>query len=186
MSGFLAARFGTTRGLARLALSYPQALSVARVDPARVRRLVFVCQGNICRSAYAEEIARSLGLATASFGLSTDGGMSAHPPAVAAAALLGHDIAAHRTIRAEDFTPLPGDLLLAMEVRQLAQIAAGPRFAATPRTLLGLWASPPMPHLHDPFGLDDAYMLTCLRRIEHAVRRLPAAFPGAAVSAAPR
>ena len=50
-------RFGTLRGLVRLALSYPQlflGLGAGRpVDPATVRRLVFVCQGNICRSAFA-------------------------------------------------------------------------------------------------------------------------------------
>ena len=54
-------RFGTLRGLVRLALSYPQlflGLGAGRpVDPATVRRLVFVCQGNICRSAFAEAAA---------------------------------------------------------------------------------------------------------------------------------
>jgi protein-tyrosine phosphatase len=40
-------------------------------DPARVRRLVFVCHGNICRSAYAHVLARRAGARVASFGLST-------------------------------------------------------------------------------------------------------------------
>ncbi len=63
-------RFGTLRGLVRLALSYPQlflGLGAGRpVDPATVRRLVFVCQGNICRSAFAEAAARRAGLRAAS------------------------------------------------------------------------------------------------------------------------
>jgi len=64
-----------------------------------------------------------------------------------------------------------------MEVRQLDRLAADPQFVDVPRTLLGLWAHPPLPHLHDPFGLDDGYMLTCLRRIELAVSALADAFP---------
>jgi protein-tyrosine phosphatase len=177
----IASRFGTLRGLIRLALSYPQATFLPRTirtpDPAAIKRLVFVCQGNICRSAFAEIVAERLGLAAASFGLSTDAGKAAHPPATAAAAALGHDLSAHRTTRAQDFIVQPGDLLLAMEVRQLDRLAADPRFADVPRTLLGLWTHPMLPHLHDPFELDDAYMLTCLRRIDVAVSGLADAFP---------
>jgi len=184
--GAIRSRFGTTRGLVRLALSYPQAALLPQAmrhpDPASVRRLVFVCHGNICRSAFADVAARAIGLEVASFGLSTYADAPAHPPAVAAAAALGIDLAAHRTTPAEDFMPRPGDLLLAMELRQLARLAADPTLADAPRSLLGLWASPPVPHLHDPFGLDDAYMLTCFRRIEVAVRHLKTAFPGAAAS----
>ena len=184
----LTRRFGTARGLARLLLSYGQAalLLPRRVpDPWSVRRLVFVCQGNICRSAYAEEASRARGLAAASFGLSTLSGKPAYPPAVAAAAVLGRDLSAHRTTRREDFEPRPGDLLLAMEVRQLGRLAADPALAGAPRDLLGLWARPPVPHLHDPYGLDPAYMATCLARIETAVEALARAFPGAAASSAP-
>lgn len=183
-SSAFGARFGTARGLARLMLSYAQAAALPRAvrhpDPASVRRLVFVCHGNICRSAFAEVAARAIGLEAASFGLSTYAGAPAHPPAVAAAARLGYDLSAHRALPAADFDPRPGDLLFAMELRQLARLAADPRLAGVPRTLLGLWAAPPLPHLHDPFGLDDAYMLACLTRIERAVARLRPAFPGAA------
>lgn len=185
----LRARFGTARGLIRLALSYAQAAGLPRAvrhpDPRSVRRLVFVCHGNICRSAFAEAAARTIGLDAASFGLSTYGGGPAYPPAVAAAARLGIDLGTHRTTRAEDFALRPGDLLLAMELRQLIRLAGDERLAAAPRTLLGLWAAPPMPHLHDPFGLDEAYMLTCLERIERAVKRLKAAFPATALCEAP-
>jgi len=179
----LRSRFGTVRGVVRLALSYPQLVLLPTAsrnpDRAEIRRLVFVCHGNICRSAYAEVVARSLRVDAASFGLSTYAGGPAHPPAMEAARMLGHDMSAHRTTRVEDFDPHPGDLLLAMEVRQLDRLAADPRLGRSSRSLLGLWAQPPMPHLHDPFGLDDAYMVTCLKRIGVAVARLKDAFPGA-------
>ncbi|WP_066515468.1 arsenate reductase/protein-tyrosine-phosphatase family protein [Sphingobium cloacae] len=179
-------RFGTFRGLIRLALSYPQAVlrlaEERRPDPARVRRLVFLCQGNICRSAFAEAAARSAGLRAASFGLSAASGRGAHGPAIAAAAALGHDLSAHRAADIRDYVPEEGDLLLAMEVRQLHRLAADPRLRDRPRLLLGRWTRPALPHLHDPYGLDDRYMTQCLARIEKAVGALVNTFPGARLS----
>ncbi|HUD92029.1 phosphotyrosine protein phosphatase [Sphingobium sp.] len=178
--------FGTLRGLVRLAFSYPQLMfglsASQRPDPARVNRLVFVCQGNICRSAFAEVAARRAGLRTASFGLSTTTGRAAHPPAIAAARLLGHDLSVHSAIDLTDHVPEDGDLLLAMEVRQLHRLSADPRLQGLPRMLLGHWTRPMMPHLHDPYGLDDDYMAQCLRRIDGAIGRLAISFPGARLS----
>lgn len=182
----IASYFGTTRGMVRLGLSYGEvvlgAAGLSKPDPADVRRLVFVCHGNICRSAFADAVARRAGLRAASFGLSTDAGKGAHPPAIEAARALGFDLRAHRTTRGGDFEPEAGDFLLAMETRQLRRFAADARFASLPRSLLGLYASPAVPHLHDPYELDPAYMLTCLKRIESAVANLAKAFPGARVS----
>lgn len=182
----IAARYGTARGLARLALAHLQvAAGRAARQPARaaeVRRFVFVCQGNICRSAFADRLARDLGCEAISFGLSTDAGQPAHPPAVAAAAALGVDLRDHVTRRVQDYVPQSGDLLLAMEVRQLARIAANPALASLRRDLLGLYARPSRPHLHDPFGLSGAYMATCLAAIRSAVVTLAAQHPGARAS----
>lgn len=175
------ARFGTFRGLVRLGLAQLQVASgqagIISPDPSDVKRLVFVCHGNICRSAFADVVAQERGLRTASFGLSTSAGGPAHEPAAAAALALGHDLSAHRTTKVEDFEARPGDLLLAMEVRQLHKLAALPALADSPRSLLGLWATPAFPHLHDPYQLDPAYMTACLTRIEGAIPALAKAFP---------
>lgn len=179
-------RFGTLRGLVRLALSYPQSMlglsGSLSPDPAQVRRLVFVCQGNICRSAFADVAARRAGLNTASFGLSTTTGRAAHPPAIVAAQALGHDLSRHRAIDLADYVPQEGDLLLAMDVRQLHRLAADPRVGHLPRLLLGRWTRPMLPHLHDPYSLDDRYMAQCLRRIDGTIGRLAVSFPGARLS----
>ena len=178
--------FGTFRGLVRLALSYPQAAlglaAVSPAEPAAVRRLVFVCQGNICRSAFADIVARAEGMASASFGLSTNTGRLAHDPAVVTAHARGYDMSGHRAVDLADFEPREGDLLLAMEVRQMHRLAMDPRLRHLPRQLLGHWAQPRMPHLHDPYSLDDRYMATCLARIEGAVKRLIRDYPGARLS----
>ncbi len=179
----IARRFGTFRGLVRLALAHGELLvgrGAVEVGPSEdIRRLVFLCHGNICRSAFADVAARDAGMAVASFGLSTDSGKPAHGPAIEAAALLGHDLTAHRATMMSDYEPRDGDLLLAMETRQLRRLAADPRLRDLPRSLLGLYTRPRVPHLHDPYSLSTAYMETCLARIETAMPVLCATFPNA-------
>src|SRR3546814_2718419 len=86
-SGWIDARFGTTRGVVRLMLSYGEtALGLASIrapEADEVRRLVFVCHGNICRSAFADVAADEAGLNTDSFGLSDVHGAPAHPTVIA-------------------------------------------------------------------------------------------------------
>ncbi len=183
--GVVSDRFGTARGLVRLALSWPESLpglSRARAPQGEVRRLVFVCHGNICRSAYGDALARSLGAQTASFGLSTTSGQPAHPPVAALARQAGLSLADHRTTARDDYVPQDGDLLLAMEHRHLRKLAADPRLRDVPRLLLGMFASPPLPHLHDPFEHEGAYMARCLARIDDAVRRLVRRHPATGLS----
>jgi protein-tyrosine phosphatase len=175
-------QFGTLRGAVRLGLAYGEVaagLSAQRKpDPDGVRRLVFVCHGNICRSAYAHGLAQAAGARVASFGLSTSTGKPAHPPVVALAKARGLSLAAHRSTDVADFVGEEGDLLLAMETRHLRKFAADPALRDVPRELLGMYVAPlPVPHLHDPYELDDRYMATCLTRIETAVANLLRRYP---------
>lgn len=184
ISTFIHRRFGTTRGAVRLGLSYVELTArlapVRHPAPTEVNRLVFVCHGNICRSAYAEAVARKMGMRAASFGLSTTSGRPAHPPVLRMAQERGLDLTTHRTTAAEDFVPLPGDLLLAMEVRHLRRLARldGPVMQC-PRGLLGRYATVPVPHLHDPYELSPAYLPVCLDRMDDAITRLGRLFPNA-------
>lgn len=180
----ITSRFGTLRGAVRLALSYGElaaGLSAQRQpEPDEVRRLVFVCHGNICRSAYAHVLAKRAGARVASFGLSTSSGKGAHPPVVAMAARRGVNLRAHRSTDISDFVAEDGDLLLAMETRHLRRLAADPALSHLPRLLLGTFARPPVPHLHDPYELDEAYLPVCLTRIERAVAALVRRYPSCA------
>ena len=175
---FVQARFGTARGLVRLWLSR---LDGARgrfrrfeqVEWGRVRRLVFVCAGNICRSPYAEGRARALGFPTASIGLSGISGQPADPQALATAGLLGLDLERHVSRNIADFAAEPGDLLVALEPRQAEALSS--RYAgdaAVQVTLLGLWSKPRRAHLHDPHTLSPAYFRTCFALIDGAVATL--------------
>ena len=181
MSDPFASNYGTWRGAMRLALAHAEVLTglsgAVKPDPAKVRRLVFVCHGNICRSAYADVLARRAGMNVASFGLSTSSDKPAWPAVSEVAAARGVDMAAHRTTRIEDYVPLPGDYLLGMETRHLRKLAAHPLTAVLPRGLLGAYADPSYPHLHDPYQLGPAYMEVCLTRIERAVAGLVRRYP---------
>jgi protein-tyrosine phosphatase len=166
----VAGSFGTFRGLVRLGLSWLQAPFVPVQRPPKVERLVFVCRGNVCRSAYADAIAARHGFPAASFGLRTAEGREAHGPVRDEAARRGIDLAAHRSVRVEDFVMAPGDLYLVMEVRQIADLRRIKRFRDASIDLLGRYGG--RPHLHDPYGLSSAFTATSLSDIERSVSGL--------------
>jgi protein-tyrosine phosphatase len=171
-------RYGTWRGLARLGLAQLDCATgrtrvFTRVNWNQVNRLVFVCRGNICRSAYAEWRARALGLPAASFGLATTTGVGADAEARRAAVARNLDLSMHRTTDATDFLLRDGDLVVAMELRHVAWVR---RLFTDPEphqvTLLGLWSRPRRPHIHDPYGLDRPYFDSCFSVIDSAVTAL--------------
>lgn len=184
MTNVIERRFGTWRGAVRLALSWPQHwLGIGRKnpgDPAAIKRLVFVCRGNISRSAYADQLAKQSGLRSASFGLNTDGGAPADPIATKLGNARGLDMAAHISASVADYEPQAGDLLLAMEVRQLVALENNPKTRELPRLLLGSFCE--TPHLHDPFTLSADFYKSCFFRIDRALIALTAAYPGARFS----
>ncbi len=163
-------RFGTPRGAVRLAIAHAQIRTVPPADLGGIQRLVFVCHGNICRSAFAEGLTRKLGFPAASFGLSAGKGNPAHQPIAGAAALRGIALDNHQSTPVALFDPAPGDLYLVMEVRQIARLRADPRFAGARIDLLGRYGG--RPHLHDPFQLSAAFVDTSLADIDRAVRNL--------------
>lgn len=184
-------RYGTWRGMIRAALAHLEHAtgrlrSFALRDPASVRRAVFVCHGNICRSAFAHMEAIRHGLNVASLGLSTSTGGRSPKQALAASERAGVDMTAHRATSWPDFKVKPGDLFLVMEVRQAHEVRRrlGPRDDVQ-IALLGMWCKPPMPHLHDPYKLGDPYFDTCFVRVREAVANLSADLPNARIDTPP-
>lgn len=127
--------------------------ALRKIQWQRVRRLVFVCSGNICRSPYAAERARQHGLVVASFGVDASGNAPADRMAQSVARDRGIDLAAHVSTGLPDFRPEEGDLLLGLEPRHLVPLSRGSTdCVAHSRTLLGLWCDRPLPYLPDPYG----------------------------------
>ncbi len=175
---FIAARHGRKIGFLKLLASYwtwwrGGYHSYASIDWNRVHRLVFICSGNICRSAYGEARAHFLGLRTASAGLNAVGGGTADPQAIRIATERGIDLQNHRTTPFKAFEPRNGDLFLCMEPSQARAVRE--QVKTTPGvqvTLLGFWSRPPRPFLQDPYGLKGAYWQTCFDLIDSAIDNL--------------
>lgn len=145
---------------------------VLDIDWGAVRRLAFVCKGNICRSPYASARARALGVASVSFGLDAADGATADPAASRNALMRDVDLSAHRSTRLESSQIDKGDLLVVFEPWQLAECrrrAAG-RLPAV--SLLGVWARPVRPYIQDPYGRSDRYFQQCFSVIDANVAEL--------------
>lgn len=143
------------------------------VDWPSVSRLVFVCLGNICRSPYAEAKAQSMGLASVSLGLHAENGTSADPAAMKNALVRGIDLSTHRAVRMDPASLSDGDLVIVFESWQVSEVRR--RVGGQVRVkLLGIWSTPKRPHIHDPYGLGDAYFQQCFSIIDTGLVQLAA------------
>ena len=144
-----------------------------------VQRLVFVCRGNICRSPYAEAYARSLGIESASCGLSALNDRVADAKAVAAASRRGTPIGSHQTRRFDSERMVNTDLLVAMEPVHIRELMRDHAAHNERLTLLGIWTQPAQPYVFDPFGMSDEAFDRCFAIIEMSVDGLAAALKDA-------
>jgi protein-tyrosine phosphatase len=170
-------QYGSKRGLLRYVRFELLRLcgiyrSLTQIDFTKVKRLVFVCHGNICRSALAEAVARKHNLVAMSFGLDTRGGALADPRAVAWAKDNGYDLDQHITTRVDQYVPQEGDLLVGMEPKHVQQLKEV--FAEKPVqiTLAGLWLPKPFAYLHDPYNANKQYFDRCEALVNSMVLQL--------------
>ena len=175
INSWLADKYGTRRGGVR---SYRYRMlhmmggygKYRQIDWENINRLVFVCKGNICRSAYAEAFAKSLGLTAISCGIDTEDGKPADSRAIITAAARGVDLRKHSTSRVQSLTLHKQDLIVAMEPSQLEYMED--QYKSNSLTLLGLWGRPVKPYIQDPYGASDAYFRRCFHYIEESVCQL--------------
>ncbi len=141
------------------------------ITPDNINRLVFVCKGNICRSALAEQYFRSISpLPTASIGLQTQTGKPAYEKIACEAQRLGVDMSSHRTLSIEDFQPAAGDVYVCMEPEHIDMLEQ--RLGDQPYLLLGLFGNPKRIYLHDPYMAHDTYIQWCARFIIQSLDNL--------------
>lgn len=143
-----------------------------QINWSNVERLVFVCRGNICRSPYAEIIAKKSGFETASLGLITRTGKHANIDAIRNASFRGVDLSEHMATDIKDFKFNRNDLLIAMEPWQLDETRRQVKEADVYHTLLGIWAEDYYPYLPDPYGKSDVFFQRCFLMIESAMDQL--------------
>lgn len=181
ISAMVARRYGGKSGLIR----HCQAMALlsvgllrsytAAAPPIPGGRTVFVCKGNIARSAYAAARARQLGFEhIASAGIHAGSGSPAAPDAVQVAAARGVDLQRHRARHIDELGLKAYDRVFVFELWQARALA---RSSPARVFLLGAWADPVRPHIEDPFGRSQAYYAQCFEVIDRALQRLYAEQP---------
>lgn len=143
-----------------------------KLDLNSVKRLVFVCKGNICRSAYAEYRSRAEGVPAISAGVDTTSGCSANPITIRTGKLLGLDLSNHKTSCFADITITKDDLILAMEPEHKSYLIKNFNICPEQILLLGIFSQPKRPMIQDPFMRNDAYHLKCYSIIDNAISKL--------------
>lgn len=156
-------RFGSKRGLLRYCIDGIYCRIGLYRDYTRWQstpeRLVFVCQGNICRSALAEWVFRSHSdIRAISLGLNTDTGKGANPRLLKLAhETKGIDLSSHRTTSVEDYEAGPGDVFVCMEARHIrAMESLGYK---GPFLLLGTFGTRKTFRISDPYSANDTFMV---------------------------
>lgn len=168
--------YGTRRGFVhtlwhRLLYSLGLYRHYRDIDWQSVERLVFVCKGNICRSAYAEVVARSLGIEATSCGLDAIEDAPADADAITMAKQLGFDLDSHVSRPIMYLILKKTDLLIAMDPYQ-AEFLHKNLVRQHATTLLGLWNRPVLPYIQDPYGSSSEYFEKCFTYIENSVNEL--------------
>jgi protein-tyrosine phosphatase len=157
--------------------------------PPEVRSLLFVCLGNICRSPFAGLLARrqldALGrsdVLSVSAGIRTTQAKRSPREACEAAAAYGLELESHRPLQLTDQLMDAADMVIVMEVGQLAQLrSAYPKHHGRIFLLSLLDAQASRAYerdnIEDPFGRPLAAFHHCYGRINRALGGLIGALP---------
>lgn len=152
--------------------------------PQPVRSVLFVCKGNICRSPFAEHIARrqarDAGLDHLSFlsaGITANQAAACPLESVEAAQMFEVSLDDHVPTRLSQALVDEVDLVVVMEAEQLDAVARHWPSAAGKLWLLPLLDPAPAGayercHLVDPYGQPPEAYRACYMRIERTVREL--------------
>jgi protein-tyrosine phosphatase len=172
------------RDTRRLLDGIGDSLRYSRMDkPARtaVRQVIFVCKGNICRSAFAEQALlkrlEGQGMRVESCGLQAQSGALPPVEAIQAAARFAIDLSRHRARTPEECGMAEADLIVAMELGQLLELAR--RFPQCSERLALLRSFAPWPasllcNIDDPYGCEPQVYQRCFTTIDRALNALRA------------
>lgn len=154
--------FGSKKGLLRYCVDEMYCRIGLYSDYTRYKnppeRLVFVCQGNICRSALAEWVFKSHSdIEAISLGLNTNTGKGANPRLLKIANESKNiDLSSHKTTSVEDYVPRSGDVFVCMEASHIKAIKN--LGYNGPFLLLGSFGKKKTFRINDPYSANDTFM----------------------------
>jgi protein-tyrosine-phosphatase len=144
------------------------------------KRVLFVCSGNICRSAYAHVVFERLAqdydrkIQVASAGTLRLVGRPAAPLMIRVANERGINIEEHRSTPLSRLLVEAADAIFAMSPEHrdvMIAMANNPTITAQKIVMLGEWLSPPAPEIEDPMGRPYTVYQRVAAEIEAALRR---------------
>ncbi|MEA5115729.1 MAG: hypothetical protein VB050_17060 [Geobacteraceae bacterium] len=148
-----------------------------------IKHVVFVCKGNICRSAFAEKyLERKMteeAVRIESCGLDVDQGGYSPPEAVRVAGDFGVDLASHHAKGLSSCNLQEADLIVAMEYGQYLRLRGlYPEKEACICLLreFAPWPTRIFCNIDDPFGLGDKVFRGCFRQMLKALEVLQVLF----------
>jgi protein-tyrosine phosphatase len=170
---FINDNYGSKRGFLaafkyKLLFSLGFYRSYQNIDFNAVNRLVFICSGNICRSAFGEYMAKAKGLNAVSYGFHCRGGDIADPRAIHEASIRGVDMQNHITRNISEYKEQEGDLLLVMEPWHLGELKIK-EVKHEQVTIAPLWSEEKTPYLHDPYNANATFFSFCESVVEQCV-----------------
>lgn len=166
---------GSPTGRRNLAYDVRRWFAGARPLPAGpIRRVVVICQGNICRSPFAAKwlADRAPELEVRGAGLAASPGEVAQPGAVRVAPRFGVRLDDHRARRLDEETVDWADLVVGMEGQHVGSVATLSPRAAARTFILGEFAPKPPYLIPDPWGLPDEVFQGTFERIVAATDAL--------------
>ena len=153
----------------------------ARRVPVDAKSVVFVCFGNIMRSAMAEQLllramreAKRRDIRVQSAGLHAGNGTAAHPWAQLAATAVGISLSSHRAKLLTREMVEESEAILAMDFQNKSELLAQFPGAADRIFMLSAYADPPWKNreIPDPYFGDEEKTSACCRALDVCVRRL--------------
>lgn len=144
-----------------------------------VRRVVFVCKGNICRSTFAEywmkSVTRGMPLIIESCGLDAHARTPSPAEAITTARMLGVDLEGHLAKGVEGCDIANADLILAMEFWQYKKLVV--LFPNQRENIRLLREFAPFPerllcNISDPYGQSQTEFRKCFKQIERSVANI--------------
>lgn len=146
--------------------------TLKHIDVERIERLIFVCRGNVCRSPYAEAVAKFHGFSALSCGVEVTLSAPAEEMAIQAAFNRGLDISQHRSRSIFDVSLKSTDCLIAMDPSHLRVTYKVAHLVGSQITLMGLWQHPASPDIPDPYGKPLQSFKNCFDEIDNAFANL--------------